>query len=986
MMDDFFAQLQLMWARKPRSLMQKLCWLFVFMTAFSRVTIAHAQALLPLNLKASGVNGDAQLNAATGGTATWLLSEGVEKATLSFDLDALKIRPRDFDEIHLRFKPQGGEILWQPELTAYPVKGLRRHWYSKFPLKQNEWQTARFDLNRDDDGWWVGGKTDLEKRALNFELSKQWQRVPGEKNWREVEIDSIQFVRRVVGVDFDEMAARALDSKSEIGWSYDLIVTNSDTQPRTAELRLDVARARHFKTDWTTKTLKLGPRERRVVPVKIAMAKSAAKNLPALYSEPIQAFVALAEKGATEFTPLRAYRPRYLWATLPPKLRDFPAVEEPQKIIAQAEKTLNDDWAVPTHGPAAHPQQYYNSATSKTPEPLTWFRHRDPQTGEILTDDKTVYGYIPRIHADNFKRADLMADAFRASGDTRFAAAAREVLLEYARQYPFLRPSAPDSTSGRSRLGLNTLMSSYIFGQICDAYGKIKTSAALSHGDRMAIENDFLRPEALAIFTHDIGYSNMQSEHYLAYTHAAFALNYWPLAGEALYGDHGFYEMVEHAFSEDGIAHEAGVYHWSTLSSMLNFARFLDDRGVNVMNARFKRVFDGMVEHSPQGIYEQANTWSAFDFAYRVYREPKYIPTLKAAKLWPPKYLSAKEIRAAESKVGARLTESSVLPNVGYLWLREQSPSGFRALSINYISQWDRLEHDRLHYSLFDETGRLTSEIGRIIYSAPEAPQMENTFAHNSFVVDGKNQEFQPSKLAAFLDRPSLPAALITENSQSPLYAGLEYSRVVAILDGVFFVGDSLVGRNEHTFDWPLYTPWQPGDKADIGIARTDLNLAPVTDAAKAFGVAWISEAQSASSDESVSVALRVAGVKGENSRDLHATFAPMPGASFVAARVPRGYRPIAGPMFFVRQEKKNAARYGVAFDITKPDGESEIENVENVDVTDKNGAGVATAQATAWRVQTKTGRYLVCINRSGGAVKAGNIETKEMLTVARLP
>src|SRR5690606_468764 len=120
---------------------------------------------------------------------------------------------------------------------------------------------------------------------------------------------------------------------------------------------------------------------------------------------------------------------------------------------------------------------------------------------------------IMRIHTDNFKRADLLADAYRATGDLRFADSSRKVLLEYARQYPFMRPSAPDATSGRSRLGLNTLMSSYLFPQICDAYSKIKNSAALSEGDREYIENRFLKPEALALYDHDVGYSNQQAEH-----------------------------------------------------------------------------------------------------------------------------------------------------------------------------------------------------------------------------------------------------------------------------------------------------------------------------------------------------------------------------------------------------------------------------------------------------------------------------------------
>lgn len=109
----------------------------------SIIATSAAKVLLPLSLLSPGVAGDADLSQTKSGEIVWRLPEGKEQASLSFDLDALKIGPRDYDEIHLHFKPRGGEVLWQPELTAYPVKGLRRHWYSKIPLQQNQWQTAR---------------------------------------------------------------------------------------------------------------------------------------------------------------------------------------------------------------------------------------------------------------------------------------------------------------------------------------------------------------------------------------------------------------------------------------------------------------------------------------------------------------------------------------------------------------------------------------------------------------------------------------------------------------------------------------------------------------------------------------------------------------------------------------------------------------------------------------------------------------------------
>src|SRR5690606_40356481 len=68
---------------------------------------------------------------------------------------------------------------------------------------------------------------------------------------------------------------------------------------------------KYFSTDWKQKTVTLKPRERRVIPVRISMSTKAAKKLSPLYSEPVQAFIALDENDAVQFTPLCGYRPRY---------------------------------------------------------------------------------------------------------------------------------------------------------------------------------------------------------------------------------------------------------------------------------------------------------------------------------------------------------------------------------------------------------------------------------------------------------------------------------------------------------------------------------------------------------------------------------------------------------------------------------------------------------------------------------------------------
>lgn len=941
---------------------------------------------LPLDLEQPGVAGDAELATQADGSILWTLPPAANSATVEFDLEALGILPHAFDELRIEFKTEASLVAFEPRLLAYPVNDICRNWYSKIALEPGEWAQARFDLRLDDDGAFFSRRP-MDTPTLALKLNKRWLRHPGEPQERRVHIRRLQFVRYPARLDYDPTEAVLERDGDTLAWIYRLRIQNRETEPLRARLRFDDSRLEHFRCEMAEWELDLAPREARVVSVRLAMPAEVAAALPLFHSEPVEAVLDFPGTDAPSVSPLLGYRPNLLWATVPPEDWRWippPLPEEKRAAaLAAADNTLAERWGVPVHGPSGHPQSYIDPASNQPPTALSWFRHLG-RDGNLIDSDRVTTAYVGHIHAANFARANLLAQAWQASGDLRYAVAAREVFLEYCHWYPYLPATSPASTSGRTRLHQSTLQTCFWFAGAIDAYARIKDSPALGEADRERIENEFFRPELRAIYGHNVEYTNMQVHHYEIYTRGVLALGrHWNLVGEALHGAHGFHRMIERSFTEDGLAHETGVYHPFTLAPMMEFVERMDEFGIDVMGPRFQRVFDGTVANTPDGVVRLRNLARFYPRAYQSYRNPAYIPTLRALGQWPPPGLSAEEAAAEEAKVVPLVGNTHQSAN-GYLWLRETGPWGLHALSINYIMTRDRLEFDRLHVELYDPD-RLTHEVFRITYGAGESRLMYRTMAHNTVVVDRQDQLPLPARLAVFHDRPSLPAALFTEEPGASLWPEVEFARCVAILDGVFFVGDLYHGREgEHDFDWPFYAPWEPWVGEGVGVIRPSV----VPDQPIDLGYEFLTGTEAATTSDGFTAWADVPRFQANSGRPesrarahrrLHLAFAPMPGAEVVTGLLPRGHRPQPGPAFLVRQPARRTAAFGVALDSTAPGESSRVQSVERLPLS-------PDIRAAAWRVAGERGTYLVVINRTGQSLTVADRAVEGELLVERLP
>jgi len=894
-----------------------------------------------------------------------------------FDLEKLKIDPNDFDEMRILFRNTTGDATFQARLNNYPATDMVRNWYGKIALPQNELIDLRFDFRRDDDGWCFLGDKKYDARKLEVTLRKNFRRTPGEPALRETEVSAIEFIRRPAEIEFDEMAAKLSRDKNRISWTYKLNILNREARKCDLTIKLNASGLKHFKADWTELKLSLEPREKRCI--ELTLTAENADKLSPLYSESVIPELRVANSEAPAIFPLIGYRPRKIYATVPmpnAKLPDeLPENEKAKEaLLAAADKVVASPFAVDPIGPPAYCASYKPNEM----EALSFFRIRDKKTKEDLSQQiELLRSYVYHHNAQTFNNLKLLGQAYKLSGNLAYAEKARDILLEYLHWYKYLPARSPASTSGGSRLASSTLDLSYFLAKGVQGYAMVRDSAAFGPADREKIETEFFAPEIKNLYEHNIEFTNMQLHHFSAYGSSVIALDrYWNLLGDALYGSHGFYKFIEYGFTADGMGLEGGVYHPFGFIPLLEFAEKIRNCGIEIIDGRFKIIFDHGIYCTPQGIAD-GNLRSTYPLAWQLFKDEKYLPTLKVMKQLPAE---AKDRDIPE----ILLTKTTQEPNNGYVWLRELSPYGFRALAINYIMPWDRLEHDRLHFRLFDH-GMLSHEVYRFGYTYPGA-DMEATVSHNTIVVDEKNSASSPAKLAKLIDRPLMPGALFTEEAASRLYEGLDFSRVTAIFDGIMFVGDrqNAGDGKKHSFDWPFYAPWVPGARPDIGTFDLPVELKTPFESSYKYVKSALSA--SAPGDLSVSVKIPVStqergpvySLSLPSDRDLRIVFALPQPTTVVKFEIGRGHPPAPGPMLLLRQNG-SSAEFAAAFEVIKTNEKAHIKSVKSLPFTPANPL------SAVWEVNADSGIYLIVVNRSGKTIESVGRKFAETLEIIKL-
>ncbi len=769
----------------------------------------------------------------------WSLPDGLTQS-LYLDLNAMGIDPRTYDELRFDLKPEGSLVFVQAVIKGMPGDEDVSSWYSKFRTQVGEWTEGRFDLRVDDDGVYLFSfYPDLQQipnGRLTLTLSRQELGLPGEPSWRKARIRNPRLVRYPVYASFNLVECEMETEGPEVVYTYPLHLKNRTDSAQVVVIEPDSARSLKFFQVDAKKELTLAPGEARTVPIRLFMSRPQAMRLPALYAEPLLPRISVKGVADSDQVPLMGYRRWPMWGVVPNfnRVAWTPAamqafldaresalpgiVEWRKRTIAIADQAMGYDWPMPENMLPMHPSIYRCldaecRAQLQPVDPMKFHQHVCPkckksyENNEDLDRAGLFYYYSRRNTA-----VRNCAMAWLLTGDDAYAAKAVELLLSLAEAYPAMPVAGERSTSGATKFGASSLMSSYDLPKLAEAWLFLAEYRGLDEEQRLRIEAT-LNEEGLRIARHGILYSNMQAEHFRAYGSTAIATGFWPLAGEAIQGEFGWHEMVERAFTEDGIAHEAGAYHRAIFHAMDLLGTLALTQNVNLYTARFKRVFDGSITAGGEMLA------SPYETAYAVWREPTYLAYLQEQR---SKGLNEQTIfhgilglaSASEMPVA---TEH--MAGAGYIFLRKGNAADSYEIRTSYIKYFDRTEYDRFSTFFFRNGQGIETMPGRMSYGDVNASFMYATAAHNAIVVDGGDQREAHGSLVALVPDPETPIAVIATVPGAELYAGVQQLRAIALIENNYIVFDAIRSNEPHIIDRYQY---------GRGQAKVSCQLSPV--------------------------------------------------------------------------------------------------------------------------------------------------------------
>lgn len=747
----------------------------------------------------------------------WSLPEG-EGQTLTFDLAAGGIAPKEYDELRFDLKPLGSQVGLCLTLFHHPEKDQKSGWYLKFPAPEGVWSSGRFDLHLDDDGLYVGPPAKDEKPGtMQFKLYRRLLGFPGEPKWRKARFRNARLVKHVISADFDLRETEVVEDAGECACVYQLHVKNRTDQPQKARIDLDGQHTLKYFAVSGPHEVALAPNEEKRVSIKVFISAHKAMTLPPLYSEPLIPVVSIPDLPDSDVYPMRGYRRYPMWGAAPVFNRKkwdpvfvqtlLSARKKGQEqmnasfengVVAGAEAAMKYDWPVPTFDLPGLDQSYRCPKCNgklRPGTPTEFHKH-------VCTDCKALIENNPELdrsslrlyHSCRSRDVRCLAEAYLITGKIAYAEKAVKILCDYAAAYPKMPSKGTRSTAGFAKLGPQSLHASYVLPDFAEGYALLRDAPCLDETKRTVIVG-FLKDEAIRIAQHSVEYSNQQAEHFRAYGTAGLSVGFWPLAAEAIYGDFGWHEVVEYGYSEDGIAHEGGAYHCAVFYAMNSFGQYAWREGLNLYTARFKRVFDGSLT---SGLIPSGAT--SYDLAYLVYGDPFYLSTFEKRL---GDFTAALFGVLGVPSAGQIPIRSALMPGAGYIYLRNGSVTNNMEIALNYIKYFDRHERDKFT-TFFRRNGRqIDSTVGRITYGSPRFGWTEATPAHNTIVIDGRDQDSDSvaGMLVAFDPSPGTPVAAVRSDPKAPLFKGVSHLRCIALVGDAYVVFDRVVCEAPRTVD-----------------------------------------------------------------------------------------------------------------------------------------------------------------------------------------
>lgn len=455
--------------------------------------------------------------------------------------------------------------------------------------------------------------------------------------------------------------------------------------------------------------------------------------------------------------------------------------------------------------------------------------------------EDTVANKADKAHQGLSHHAAALGLAYALSGDEKYARAAREILVGYARRYEGYPQHSGINKNDASKVFYQRLSEAMWLIPQLEAYDYIYSSRALSADDRKFIETGLVRPAILAIRRQEPAQEaagrDQKTPDWRTATpppahqgHYSNWLNFYSTAtmmAGALLDDKNMMDLaaadlrtaIATGIGDDGMWGEGAIgYQLFAMGAMVPGMEAAAHNGYDIWNSsngRFKRLFDSPLRYAyPDGTLPGINdsgrgrlgSWQTivYDYGLLRYGDPAY----RALVNDTPRQIHTSDDVYAPTRFygplgGAVTTKmgSTLFGSLGYAILRDD----LKYALLDYGPHGGVHGHyDKLNLELYAAPpGGVGDEMGgepnfHFYDNALHDEWTKTTVAHNTMTVDETSQAATEGKLLVYEDTPELK---VMRGESAGSYPGVLLDRTVVVTPDA--VIDLFSGRSalDHTWD-----------------------------------------------------------------------------------------------------------------------------------------------------------------------------------------
>lgn len=437
---------------------------------------------------------------------------------------------------------------------------------------------------------------------------------------------------------------------------------------------------------------------------------------------------------------------------------------------------------------------------------------------------------IAAIHADYAQEVVDDGLVYQVTGDPRYAAHAREILLAYADRYlsyPVHDNQGRPGGRGGHVASQSLTEASWI---IPIAQGADLVWDTLSEADRAAITDKMLRPALTEIIIpQKYGIHNIQCRENSAIGLVGFLLNDPKLISLAIDDpQYGFRAQMARGVLPGGFWLEGSTgYHFFAMEGLWPLMEAARNCGINLYGPEFKSMFDGPISlampnlslpnFNDSGISPLGSHADIYELAVTRYHDPAYGALISEARSSRMALLFG-ATNASDGEIQLPTTSRN-LTGPGYAILQRGADASATWLALKYGPHGGGHGHpDKNSFILYARGEVVAPDVGTHAYGSPlHMGWDKTTLAHNTLVVDEHSQAPATGKCLAFGSDHGVDFSV---TDAGPIYAGVRFMRSAAMLNSnlVVFV-DQIDSDAPHTFDlayhqigrWeqlPVGNPW----------------------------------------------------------------------------------------------------------------------------------------------------------------------------------